>query len=110
MHTPTTAASHRSLEAYQDTLLLSVMTFPEWEGVAIGAHLIITFYIACKGRGIYSQPPGGRGVKGEKTKLVPYPTTVDLSRQKFRKTASAIQRRKPFHLPLRLLGFQLSLK
>ena len=53
------------------------MTFPEWEGVAIGAHLIITLYIACKGRGIHSQPPGGRGVKGEKTKLVPYPTTVD---------------------------------
>ena len=41
------------------SLLLLVMTFPEWEGVAIGAHLIITLYIACKGRGIHSQPPEG---------------------------------------------------
>ena len=91
------------------SLLLLVMTFLEWVGVAIGAHLIITPYIACKERGIYSQSPGG-GVeyKSGKTKLVPYPTKVDRSRQKLRKTALAIQRRKPFHLPLRLLGFQLS--
>ena len=40
-------------------LLLLVMTFLEWEGVAIGANLIITPYIACKERGIYSQSPGG---------------------------------------------------
>ena len=57
------------------SLLLLVMAFPEWEVVAIGAHLIITPYIACKERGIYSQPPGGRGVeyKSGKTKIGPLP-------------------------------------
>ena len=54
------------------------MTFPEWEGVAIGAHLIITLYIACKGRGIHFQPPGGRGAKGEKTKIGPLPDNGGL--------------------------------
>ena len=78
----------RRLIVVVSLLLLLVMTFLEWEGVAIGANLIITPYIACKERGIYSQSPGG-GVeyKSGKTKLVPYPTKVDRSRQKFRKTA-----------------------
>ena len=93
------------------SLLLLFMTFPEWVGVAIGAHLIITPYVACKEWGyILSPPEGGVEYKSGKTKLVPYPTKVDRSRQKLRKTALAIQRRKPFHLPLRLLGFQLTLK
>ena len=43
------------------SLLLLVLTFQEWVGVAIGAHLIINTYVACKERGIYSQSPGGGG-------------------------------------------------
>ena len=44
------------------SLLLLVMTFPEWVGVAIGAHLIITPYIACKEWGYILSPPEGGGV------------------------------------------------